>query len=92
MYLNNGDQERAKEHLQAAIRYSPNTINVAVDMARYPKRFDLHIMKIIQYHLSAGVFPEESFEFARKIAQLYSDAYPNKFASLALGFLQEDNA
>jgi len=88
MYLNNGNQECAKEHLKAVLSFCPDA--VAADMDTHPQHFYHHIMSIIQYHLSAGIFLEESFECARRAVQLYPDAYT--FARLGLGCLQGGNA
>jgi tetratricopeptide (TPR) repeat protein len=75
MYLNSGNQERAKEHLEAAIKFCREMEGVS---AVVDERMDFpvayYMSERARYYLRVG-FLEEALEFAQKAVQLNPTVY-----------------
>jgi tetratricopeptide (TPR) repeat protein len=92
MYLNSGNQERAKAHLEAAIEICRETDDVSTTGNVFPWGA-YYMNERAQYLLRVGIFLDEALEFASKVVQLTSNVYTiNTLGWLGWAYLQKGDA
>jgi regulation of enolase protein 1 (concanavalin A-like superfamily) len=81
MYLNSGNQERAKAHLEAAIEFCRETDDPSGAYYIYERA--RHLLRV-------GIFLDEALEFAQKAVQLNSNVYT--INTLGWAYLQKGDS